>query len=412
MMRTSDFLRRYGFWIVFVVAAALYYRRFSGVPAGMELYPFAAACLLNGEILQTCAPGFTYPPAFAFIMIPFAPLNMGMRNVLWYLITIGATILSYRFCEILARRLMRGDMDETELFWLRFFSLSLSLKFILAVFENQAYDTLTFLFIMIGLLALARGRAIVGGGGLAVAAALKATALIFLPYLLFRRRFAAAAVFGIALVTVSLLPDLFFTPRGASEGYLQAWLYEVAGPSLLNNPGAAKHVFWMGPNLLNHSLRGAVSLNVDNPAALVQILRAVDAGFIAVVGFLLFMAPRKDEFVAVDGSLLVMSMLMLSPMTSQSHYVALLLPYTVLVAVGLRDRTTQALGINVLVASFILATATSNDAVGKAISKWAYAHSFLVLGVLILLVYFAPIILKPNVLRSRPDVAKVTVAGV
>jgi hypothetical protein len=52
---------------------------------------------------------------------------------------------------------------------------------------------------------------------LAVAAALKATPLLFLPYLLLRRRFAAALGFSEIFLGASFLPDLFFTQEGGGR---------------------------------------------------------------------------------------------------------------------------------------------------------------------------------------------------
>jgi hypothetical protein len=50
-------------------------------PEGMKLFALAANCLLQGEVMNTCAPAFTYPPAFAFFMIPFGPPPH--RRILW-----------------------------------------------------------------------------------------------------------------------------------------------------------------------------------------------------------------------------------------------------------------------------------------------------------------------------------------
>ena len=52
---------RHGAWLLIIVAAAAYYPRFVKLPAGMETYPQAAACLRQGQVLQVCDPGFTYP---------------------------------------------------------------------------------------------------------------------------------------------------------------------------------------------------------------------------------------------------------------------------------------------------------------------------------------------------------------
>src|SRR5262249_12194737 len=89
----------------------------------------------------------------------------------------------------------------------------------------------------------------------------------------------------------------------------------------------APFAFWDGANILNHSLRGAISLNVDEAhhrGLFEAALASVDGCFMVVVGTLLAISPRRPQSIAIDGSLLLIAMLMLSPMTSRSHYVALL----------------------------------------------------------------------------------------
>jgi alpha-1,2-mannosyltransferase len=401
-----ELFRRSGPWIALVIAVVAYYPRFVKNLDGVELYPDAARCLMNGEVLLLCKLPlpFTYPPLFAFLMIPFAPMPIWLRELVWYAITVGATMGSFKLAELLGQRLVGEALTARELFLVQAAGLLLSSKFVLAVFENQAYDTLVLLCILLGLVALAK-RELWGGIALAAAAALKATPLIFLPYLLLKRRFAAAGAFLLAFLALSYLPDLFFTPQGGGSGYFNTWLHDIAGASLLGDAGSAKQAFWSGANLLNHSLRGAVSLHIDElqaPALHRMVLHGVDLAFCAVAGVLLQLSPREERFVGVDGSILLIAMLMLSPMTSRSHYVALLLPYTVLMWAWIRDHTTRALGAVVLSASFILATATSNDLVGQSMTEWAYAHSFLVLGALVLLIYIAAIVWKAaGVWRSQ-----------
>jgi Glycosyltransferase family 87 len=385
-------LWRYGPWLLILVAAAAYYPRFISDPAGMEMYPRAGYCLLHGQMLQPCDPGFTYPPLFAFLMLPFEPMPLWLRNLVWYLITLGATIGSFKLAETIARNAVAPSLNAFELSWLRLLGLVLSLKFILAVFENQAYDALVLVVLLLGLAALTTGRELRGGAGLAFAAALKATPLIFLPYLLWRRRFAAAAAFVVVFLAASFLPDLFFTPAGADHGYFVTWLGQVAGNSF-----AAKHTYFAGANIMNHSLRGAVSLNISETtqhALNHAVLYAIDAAFIIVIGLLITIPPLDRASIAFDGSLLIISMLMLSPMTSRSHYVAMLLPYMTLIALGFRDKRTLNLGRAVLWASFALITVSGNDVVGQTVTVWAYQHSSMVLGTLVLLIYFAALAIE------------------
>jgi hypothetical protein len=357
----------------------------------METYPQAAACLWRGEVLQACDPGFTYPPFFAFLMLPFAPMPMWLRDLVWYGVTLAATVGAFKSSEVLTGKALATPLDRAELSWLRFFTLLLSAKLILAVFENQAYDALVVVAVLVGLAGLSGERPVIAGAGLALAAALKATPLIFLPYLLWKRYFGAAAAFVVVYATASLLPDILFTPTGAA-GYFSTWLREVAGPSLGLDPTNAPLAFWHGANVLNHSLHGAVALNIDEASqrdAFETVLAAADGCFIAVVGALVALSPRRPESIAIDGSLLLIAMLMLSPMTSRSHYAALLLPYMTLVALNLRDEKRANLGRAVLGTSFFLVTLCGNDAVGQAFTVWAYRHSAMVLGALALLIYFA-----------------------
>jgi alpha-1,2-mannosyltransferase len=402
-------LDRYGPWIALLVASAAYYRRFaSPQDAGMLLYPQAAQCLLDNRIMQVCAEPFTYPPAFAFIMTPFAGMPMGLRLFVWYVITVGATVGVYKLAEKLAEKLFIEPFGLVEQGWARILALVLSIKFALAVLENQAYDTLSLVFIMLGLTGLSKGRDVWGGAAIGFAAAIKATPLIFLPYLIVKKRFAAAAAFTVVLLLVSFAPDIVFTPQGATQGYLSAWLHHIAGASLFN-PEAAQFNFWSGVNSLNHSLRGAVSLQINEvtQAGLFKaVWYGVDLAFMALCAALILLRKERPGLLAIDASILVIATLMLSPMTSRSHYVVLVLPYVVLSMVVLRDTATKWVGIVVLGLSFILLTATSNDVVGKAMSDWAYFHSFLVLGALSLLIYIAVIVWNEATLRdAKPYVA-------
>ena len=145
------------------------------------------------------------------------------------------------------------------------------------------------------------GRELWAGVGFGFAAALRATPLVFLPYLLWRRHFVAAAAFAVAFLIASFLPDLFFTPVVAQHGYFVTWLREVAGASFGVDPGSAKLAFWSGANIMNHSLHGAVSLNLNETtqhSLHSAVLYAIDAAFIIVVGTMIVLSPNRRELIA------------------------------------------------------------------------------------------------------------------
>jgi len=243
-----------------------------------------------------------------------------------------------------------------------------------------------------------------------VAAALKATPLLFLPYLLLRRRFAAALGFTVIFLGASFLPDLFFTQAGGSS-YFAAWLRNIAAGALDEGAANANTGFFAGTNILNHSIHGAVARLVDGTflqADFPLVLRAVQLLFVAVVGLLLLRSARRPDTIPAEGALVLIAMLMLSPMTSRSHYVSLLLPYTLLSAYWLRDRRTKGVGLALLALSFLLATATSNDLVGSRVTTWAYRNNLIELGALIMIPYLA-IVIWPRKERAAAGELRETV---
>ena len=397
-------LRRYWPWLTILLVTVAYYHRFIKLPAGMLDYPHAASCLLQQQPLQVCQLPFTYPPIFAFLMLPFYPLPLWLRDVAWYLITVGATIGAFQFSERIALGVLPSPLNAKELIWFRCLALLLTSKLILAVFENQAYDALVMFFIVAGLAALMSGREAWGGASLAFAAAVKATPLIFLPYLLWKRHFMAAVVFIVVFFVASFAPDLFFTPRGAQHGYFVAWLIDVAGGSF--GVAHAKFPFWYGSNILNHSLHGAVSLNIDETKQQTlhhEVLYTIDAIFILIVGTMIVLSPRRNASIAIDGSLLLISMLMLSPMTSRTHYVTLTLPYYVLVLAWIRDRRFRILGGVVLFLGFLFSAGFQRDIVPFAIVDFFRRHEDGIAAALVLLIYFGVIIANPRCWNFEPD---------
>ncbi len=70
-------LWRYAGWTAVAIAVVLYYGRYSKTPVNLVVYALGAECLWNGQPFHQCAPEFTYPPAVAFLMLPFVPLVAG-----------------------------------------------------------------------------------------------------------------------------------------------------------------------------------------------------------------------------------------------------------------------------------------------------------------------------------------------
>jgi len=397
-MATNGDWRRLGPWLAFAAVASAYYPRFAGAH-GLALYVDAARCLWRQQVLADCVLPFTYPPLLALLLTPLLVLPEIAQTVVWYVIAIGCAVVSCRLAERIALELFPGEWPARDLTLLRWSGTLLSLKFILAVFENQGYDLLALPLLLVGLRGLTSGRDDLAGLSFGTAAALKVTPLLLLPWLLLRRRFRAAAMFVVALVVLSILPDLFLTPQGAAHGYLVTWLDEIAGKSLLEQGSTSRLPFWDGVNPYNLSLRGTVAQMVNETALQPHfklVLRLSQATFVVLVAVIMLLGLRSVRLIPVEACVLVIAMLMLSPMTSRTHFVNLVLPYFVLVAACLRDGQTRRLGVAVLVLSFVGCTGIPRDLVPRAFTDFMRAHHDIVAGTLVLLVYLTVIVALPR----------------
>src|SRR5262249_60330990 len=101
-----------------------------------------------------------------------------------------------------------GSTRGQNLFWLRAIMLVTCGEHFIDVVPSASHDPLSLALIMFGTWALFNGREAAGGAWLAVAAAIRASPLIYLPYLILKRRLVACLVFTVVLMGVSLIPDL------------------------------------------------------------------------------------------------------------------------------------------------------------------------------------------------------------
>jgi hypothetical protein len=360
-------------------------------------YSTAARCILRGEALLSCLPQYPYQPVLAIFFIPLAFLPAVLQRLIWYVIFVGCLVIAVRLTEAIAERLYPGSTRGQNLFWLRTIMLISCGKHFLDVVTYASHDPLSLAIIMFATWALFNGREAAGGLWLAVAAAIRASPLIYLPYLILKRRLLACLVFIVALLAVSFIPDIIGALRGGYTGYLTDWLRQVVGPALV--PGtSSKLVFWdiwNGANLYNQSLRGLINRFATAPVfglTPTMILIVVDGIFAAIVGVLLLTSPRRKEYVAIDTAVLLIAMLALSPMTSRYHYIFVLPAVILATAATMADPRMRTLGTYVLVASFLLRAGTSNDLVGGRITDFAYAYGFMPLGSIVLYIIFGAIL--------------------
>lgn len=388
-------------WAILSLVIAVLYFPFSIGYGGAAIYLLAGDCMLRGEPLASCSLGYSYPPLLALFMIPLSLLPAWAANLVWYALLVASTYGCFWICELLVIRAF--ELTRRELFWVRLITVILSLKFVLAVFSNQAFDVLVLFFMLVGLYGLSESRTLLGAIGLATAAALKATPLLMLFYPLLLRKWRLFALGAGLCALLSFLPDLLFPPNDPGAGYLRTWLVEFAVGGLFGTRAAEGYaIFFQGSPELNHSLKALVYRVMDprnllwkdlSMSAHVTLYIVYTVYCLMALAIVLRAATMQGAYLW-GGAVVLISMLLLSPITSKSHLVVLLLPHMVIVAYLLKHREAWMPALPLLCATFVLYVLSSRWPMGRALSEKATSLGSITIAMLLLLAVVAVIVFR------------------
>jgi hypothetical protein len=318
---------------------------------------------------------------------------MEAKNIVWYAVLVAATYGCFRICEALTLAALR--VTRGELTWVRALSMLLTLKFVLSVLENQAYDVVVFFFILVGLYGLSRGATAAAASGLGAAVALKPTPLIMLFYALWLRNWKVFALGAGVCVLLSLLPDLFFKANYPGRGFLWTWVQDVAIGGLLGTTPDIYYPLMKEVNFLNQSLKSVVFAALDG-TSLAAHRRVVLYGVYLVYGAaalaVLIRSARAEGAFLWGASIGVISMVLLSPVSSKSHFVVLLLPHMAIVAWLVKHPEARRAVVPLLLASFFLNSLVTRLLVGRDLAILMQSYGCITIGTLLLLAVVAVIV--------------------
>lgn len=363
----------------------------------------AAQRLQAREMIHYSEPNaYAYPPAMAMLAVPLANLPFQTSLVAWYLVNVAATVIAV----VCAWRLVGG----TPLSDLRgppaaayAIGIAVAARFLIAPLENQQFDAVIAACMLSGCLALWRGRQMLAAVLLGVAAAMKCTPLLFVPYLLWRGRVACAGTLLFTAVAMNRLPDVLW-PRTDGNSYLGDWV-----ATFLLKVGRTAPGVWESDLVLNQSLSGLFNRFWQaglplSPAALPDahavladdtvwwmrlLVYGASVALLAVAawhwgrpGRLDGKAPAGAEpgfadwptvQTGIDAAVIACLMLLLSPMSSKSHYVVLVLPCLLLGRAVVDGRLNWRLWLPLLA---LLGPLSSKGVTGKPLGDLLLAWGF------------------------------------
>ncbi len=269
-----------GLAVLVILASIAFGVRARGKMYDFEVYRQAGRRVIAGESLYRVEDGhwqFKYLPAFALVVAPLAALPPVTARAIWFGLSVALLV-------VLLNRSLRllPDRRRTALFLVGFTILALGKFYVREVGLGQS----NLLLAVVVLLAVGAWRAErdgTAGALLAAATIVKPYAILFLPYVLARRRFRAAAVFVAVILAALVLPAARYGLRGDLD-LLAGWWSTVSTSTAPNLTGqdnisiAGMFANWLGIGPVASALALATAVLLVGACAWI-LLRRTGASF-------------------------------------------------------------------------------------------------------------------------------------
>jgi alpha-1,2-mannosyltransferase len=335
----------------------------------------------EAETREGWPAGNVYPPVFNAAMVPLAALDgvsPPAARAAWQ----AANVLALAWAVVLVAGLAHGRRvtlsprgDGLLLASPRLLvPLVLAYEGVTGAFSNGNVSLILFALALQGLAWQARGKPALGGLALGAAAACKLIPVLFLPYLAWRRRHAAAAWTLAWFVALSVAPAAL-SGWGAYVDDVRAWL---------DATGQGWESGWMNQSVpatwdrfLGHGVvpfvTAATPLAASGSAAVTAAVWATRAA-VAGLALALFRGPMRPDgrLALTEWSVVFIVGAVLGPITWKHYLAVLLLPYALLASVLLDRRCSpgsRRVAAGLLVAAFLLTVVSTRDVVGRATAR-------------------------------------------
>ena len=350
-----------------------------------DVYIRAANHLCAGQTIYDPHDGYAYPPFMAFLSIPFTYLPpLGSRAVFYLVNVLCLAVMVRSAWRVAGGGELEGaaatDKREHVIFLL---GLACAFRYSFDALAHQQTDLIVGALVLGGCFLLQRARAWSAATCFGLAAAMKCTPLLWALYLVWRRQGRAAAWLLAVACGANLLPDLVNpSPHGGPwvGHWLAHYLLPMGGGEYL--PGT-----WHSAILYNQSLSGLGQrfLVLDWSTMLESVVRANPPGqgtvkaliyggefaLLLFCGWALGWRSHGESVPlrpAVEYSVVIAMMLLLSPMSSKPHFCTLLLPAFCLARLGVMTRDRLQLGL--VVAAIVVGTLSIRGLVGVEFSTF------------------------------------------
>lgn len=150
---------------------------------------------------------FKYPPLFASITALFALTSERIAATTWFTFNFLLIIL---FMFFSGRMIFNEGLTSRQRNWIYFLSLFFTSRFYFQNFDEGQVNFLMMISILLGLYAAQRNKNFLSGLLIGFSILVKYMAVLFIPYLLIKRRFKVVLYIGLSLLIYTLIPALFW----------------------------------------------------------------------------------------------------------------------------------------------------------------------------------------------------------
>ena len=374
-----------------------------------NVFVTAAEILRQGGDLYQPRNGFAYPAFLAWAALPFTFVPMPVERVAWLVVNLICLTFLARWGWRLAGggRLQGQPPVARGEHWAAVFGFLCGASYLWNCMNHQQTDIVIGALLLGGCVLLNRERSLGAAVCFGLAAAMKCTALLWAPYLLWRRRSAAAVCVAAVALGANFLPDLVSRPPVERTWLGEYWTHCLKGLASEDRyPGT-----WGSDVIYNQSLAGGArrwlttswTWTADDCAVVEREEplggpRAARAGVYAAALFLLLGtlwvagrplcrlgpdAPGEVGRQGLECGAMLLLMLLLSPMSSLAHFGVLTLPGFCLGRAGVARRDKRAWAI--LLAAAALALTANKSLVGARVYSLTLWYGSVTAETLILL---------------------------
>ena len=379
-----------------------------------EGYLAAGRAVIEGRHIYDLDPPINlWPPFFSLFAVPLALLAtpspyiafgfwilLNFAVLLWVMRTIADFLYDRRF------GLRYDPLQLTPASPELLVPMLFTLRYLLSNFQHLQINLLIFALVLKALCLQSRRRPIAGGALLGFAVSLKVMPVVFIPYLLLRRRFRAALAAMAAATAFSLSPAVVFGPGRFME-YVMCWRTAVAagwGVGKMNQSLLAMLDRLVGHGMLPLTARGIVHLSASGD----PLVRGIWSALLVCAVLAMMQSFRKRDLSrpldeALEWSAVFILSVLFSPVLWKAYLVVLLLFNAALFAVWRRSpgvpRSVRTTAGVIMCLGLLAGPLTSRGIVGKELAGRLAMSSMVTWSVVLL---FAGLLwLRPRIGADR-----------